>query len=128
MSLVYTRGKQGLLSDYNLLTDTVNAYLIGSGYTPASGHAAVSDLSSGDPRGPEVLSDKSVTDGVFKAAPTAWTAVAAPGAGTAIVLAVGTNLLLYVNDFGDGPGQTSLTYNGSDIIATWPSTGVLAIP
>ena len=128
MSVVYTSGKEKLLSTFNLLSGTVNAYLLSDGYTVNASHTTVSDLSGGDMRGPQALTGKSVSGGSFTASGTVWAGEEAPGEVSAIAIAVGNDLLCYIDDFGDGAGQTTISYNGSDVIASWPSSGVLAIP
>ena len=128
MSAMYTSGKALLLSYANLLTSTVNAYLVSGDYTFDPAHTSLASIAAGNREGPVVLAGKSVTAGRFKVDPFAFEEAATPPASVrAVVLVVGANdLLCYLDDFGAGAGGTTIALNGSDIIVTpSPTNGLL---
>ena len=114
---LYTAGKVELLSTANLLTATINVYLVSADYTFSAAHSNVSSISAGDRVGPVVMTGKSVSGGNFTGAPTTFSAVSPPPAGVkAVVIAIGSTPLAYLDSF------TALSFNGSDILVTWPAS------
>ena len=129
MSALYTKGKELILSTLNLTSATINCYLVGGAYTFSAAHVDLSSIAAGDRKGPTALAGKTITGGKFFAAPTTFASVSAPPASIkAAVLVNGTtDLIAYIDDFGAGAGNTTVSLNGSDIIITWNANGIFFI-
>lgn len=75
---LYPKFKEGLLKgQFNLLTATVKAMLIKSGYVYSDTHQYVSDILDYDNGRSSELINKSVTNGVFNANPVTLNAIGA---------------------------------------------------
>lgn len=120
---MYTAAKTGLLTTTNLLTGTVDAYLVGPGYTYDASHTNISSVAEADRKGPVALASKTVVDGVFRAAGVTFTGVASPPTTVShVVLTLGTAPLVYVALL---PG--ALTLNGSNVTLTWHTDGIIRV-
>lgn len=128
MAGVYSAATDGMLTgDIDVINDEVRAWLVTDAYTPNySTHAAIADVPSGARVMSAVVTGKNVTNGRFTANGTTFAAATGPDVTAVVVEADGT-LLAYVDDFGAGPGGTTLSLNGSDITVNWPGTGIIAV-
>lgn len=128
MAGVYDAATDGMLTgDIDVIGGEVRAWLVTDAYTPNySTHSAISDVPSGARVMSAVVTGKNVTNGRFTASGTTFAAATGPDVSAIVLEAAGT-LLAYVDDFGAGPGGTTLSLNGSDITVNWPGTGIIAV-
>lgn len=128
MAGVYTSALDAMMTgDLDLTGGTASAYLVSSGYTPNLGtHQTLADVPTEARQATAPVAGRAVSGGVFTASPTTFTA-ATGDAVTAVVVAVDDQLVAYVDDFGAGPGGTTMPLNGSDVTVNWSSTGILAL-
>lgn len=126
-SALYPAFKELLLGgDIDLAADTIKAALVRtSAYTYSAAHDFLDDVPTRVADSP-AMSGKTITDGVFDADDTTWTAVASGAAADAIVLYKDTGnpatspLVAYI----DGVSQVP---NGGDIVAQWNASGIFAL-
>ena len=125
---VYTAALDGMMTgDIDLTGGTAQAWLVTSAYTPDySTHQSISDVPSGARVLSAPISGRQVTGGVFTASPTTFEAAEGPDV-SAVVVEVDGDLVAYVDDFGAGPGQTTLSLNGSDVTVNWAASGIIAL-
>lgn len=123
---LYTKAKQGLLNgDFDLDTNTIKAQLVDAAdYTvDLATHDALNDIPAGARVGTAVaLANKTITDGVFDADDTTFTAVTGDQA-EALVLykdtgTEATSLLLAYIDTATG---LPITPGGGNITVVWDS-------
>jgi len=75
---LYPKFKEALLQgQINMLTDTIKAMLVKTGYTYNASHQYVSDVSTYDNGRSSALTNKSVTNGIFDADDIQITAISA---------------------------------------------------
>ena len=128
MAGVYTAALDSMMTgSLDLTGGTATAYLVTGAYTPnLDTHASVSDVPAGARQASATVSGRSVSGGVFAASPTTFTAATGDDV-SAVVVTVDDALVAYVDDFGAGPGGTTLSLNGSDVTVNWPGTGIIAV-
>ena|SRR5690625_4387708 len=103
------------------------AYLVSAAYSPnLETHGAIADVPSAARQATASVAGRSVSGGAFAASPTTFTAATGDDV-RAVVVAVDGDLVAYVDDFGAGPGGTTLSLNGSDVTVNWPGTGIIAL-
>lgn len=137
---LYPLGKKAFLDGgIVVLIDTLKACLLTSAYTYAATHQYYSDVSANVVGTPQVLATKlSLTGGVFKAANTTFTAVAAGSTVGYIGIykdtgVAGTSALVALIDTapinGGANAAISFATNGSDIVVTWDAgaTGIFTL-
>ena len=116
MSGTYDSFRENVLKGDRDLDGTVTAHLLTAAYT-----FDATDDTTGDLTGvaaTATVGSKSFTGGRFSSGPVVFTAVTGPNPVVAVAFSVGGNLVAYENDFGAGPGNTSIPLNGSDIQIT----------
>lgn len=118
MSNVYKSARElGLTTGMSLAASTVTAHLLPASYTPNyDSHTTTADLPTS--LATATLGTKTTTGGKFSSAPIVFTAVTNATPAAKVVLSVGGNLVACIDDFGAGPGNTSLPLNGSNITVT----------
>lgn len=122
---LYGKGKEKLLTAaINLSSDTIKAALVSSAYTAnLATHEFWSDVVANVLNTPQTMGTKSITLGVFDAADSLFSAVAAGSTAKAIVLYKDTGLdstsplLAYIDTITGFP----LATNGGDIEIVWDS-------
>lgn len=115
MSATYTSAKErSLTTGLNLLAGTVTAHLVTDAYVPSASHTTVSQLGANVVK-TATLAGKAIAGGKFTSSPIVFSAVTGASPAVRIVFSVGTDLVGYADDFGAGPGATSMPLNGSDI-------------
>lgn len=129
---IYPKYKEALLSgssDIALSSGTVKAALVDTGtYTYSSAHEFLSSL-SGVVGTAQILGTKTVTNGLFDAADSTYTAVSGSTA-EAIVLYIDTGvagtsrLIAYIDT---GVTGLPVTPNGGDINITWNASGIFQL-
>lgn len=129
---IYPKYKEALLSgssDIALSSGTVKAALVDTGtYTYSSAHEFLSSL-SGVVGTAQTLGTKTVTNGLFDAADSTYTAVSGSTA-EAIVLYIDTGvagtsrLIAYIDT---GVTGLPVTPNGGDINITWNASGIFQL-
>lgn len=115
---------RALTSGLGLTTGTVSATLVAKTATYNPAHTVLSDISAGDREATVALANRSVSGGVFDADPAVFESVSGDPVG-AIVIDRDGDLVAWLEDFGAGDGNTTLTLNGSDITATWGANGIV---
>jgi len=116
-----------MTGDLDLTGGDATAYLVSAAYTPDLGtHSVVADVPSAARQASAPVAGRSVSAGVFTASPTTFTAATGDDV-RAVVVAVGDDLVAYVDDFGAGPGGTTLSLNGSDVTVNWAASGIVAL-
>ncbi len=119
---MYKIGEEGLLGAINLSTDVIKARLVTGSYTPnLTTDTSLTNVGAGVGTD-QTLASISVTAGVFNAANSTWTAVAA---GSTLVAAVIYKFV--TNDAGSTPiayiqFTNSTTTNGGDITIPWTNS------
>lgn len=77
-SVLYDKGREGILDTTITMTGDVRAMLVKTAYTFSAAHQFLSDITSGNDNGrTAALGTKTYTSGVFDAADTSLTATAA---------------------------------------------------
>lgn len=104
------------------LTETVKVMGVTSGYTFSAAHTSINDIAAANRvQATPALTSKTATAGVFDAADTTLTAVAAGSAIRALVVyteagtSASSTLMVYL----DSAAQLPVTPNGGDIIISW---------
>lgn len=110
----------------DLETGPVTAVLVSSGYTFSASHSALADIPSGAREATASVSGVSVSGGVVSADPTTFTAATGDPVKGVAVLCDGA-LVAWHDDFGAGPGNTTLSLNGSDVTVNWGGGAVAKI-
>ena len=116
---MYPKAKQAFLSaDIDMEADTIQAVIVdGADYTYSSSHEFLTDVPSGARVATATLASKTVTNGVFDAADTAFPAVTGDPSEIVIIFKqtgsdATSRLIVYL----DG---VSVTPNGGQINAVW---------
>ena len=120
---LYGKGKEKIgTKQIDLLTDTIKVALVKSAYAVnLSTHEFLSDLGANVLGTNQALSGRSFTLGVFDAADSTWTAVAAGQTASYLVIfkdtgvAATSPLIAYIDTITNFP----VTTNGGDIVVTW---------
>lgn len=104
------------------LTETIKVMAVTSGYTFSAAHTSINDIAVANRvQATPALTSKTATAGVFDAADTTLTAVAAGSAIAALVVyteagtSASSTLMVYLDD----APQLPVTPNGGDIIISW---------
>src|SRR5690625_1880079 len=128
MAGVYTAALDSMMTgNLDLTGGTATAYLVSAAYTPnLETHGVLADVPAGARQASATVSGRSVSGGVFAASPTTFTAATGDDV-SAVVVTVDDALVAYVDDFGAGPGGTTLSLNGSDVTVNWAAAGILAL-
>jgi hypothetical protein len=119
------------VGDIDYLSDTVVAQLVGAPYVYDAAHQYAGDL-TGTFATPEPVPSKSVAGGEFFGGPVVFAAVLAGDTATGLVVYVdsgtpATSRLLAFIDTNADADPLSVTTNGADITATWPSNRIFKI-
>ena len=116
MTGVYLAARQaGLTGGNNLVAGTVTAHLCTAAYTPDYvAHTSTTSLGASVVK-TTTLTGKSLSGESFTSTPAVFTAVTGAQPATQVILSVGTALIACIDDFGAGPGATTMPLNGSDI-------------
>lgn len=127
MASWYTSALESALSGgLDLPTGPVTAVLVSAGYTFSAGHSALADIPAGAREATAAVSGVSVSGGAVSASPTTFPAATGDPVKGVALLCNGA-LVAWFDDFGAGPGNTTLALNGSDITVNWHSNGVVAL-
>jgi len=128
MAGVYTTALDKMMTGgLDLTGGEATAYLVSAAYSPnLETHGAIADVPSAARQATASVAGRSVSGGAVAASPTTFTAATGDDV-RAVVVAVDGDLVAYVDDFGAGPGGTSLSLNGSDVTVNWPGTGIVAL-
>jgi len=130
-SVIYPLAKQSFLSQspsIDMDTDTINAALVDTGtYTYSAAHQYYSSV-SGVVGTPQTLGSKTVTNGVFDAADSTFSAVTGNSVEAIVIYkdtgSAATSPLIAYIDSGTG---LPVTPNGGDIVITWNASGIFAL-
>lgn len=115
-----------LTGGLDLETGPVTAVLVSSGYTFNASHTALADIPTAAREATASVLGVSVSGGEVTASPTTWAAATGdPVKGIALLCS--DDLVAWIDDFGAGPGNTTLALNGSDITANWHSDGIVRL-
>lgn len=115
-----------LTGELDLETGPVQAVLVSAGYTFSAAHSTLADIPAGAREGTAAVTGVTVSGGVMSANPTTWNAATGdPVKGVALLS--NSRLVAWFDDFGAGPGATTLALNGSDVTVNWHSSGVIAL-
>ena len=104
------------------LTETIKVMGVTAGYTFSAAHTSINDIAVANRvQATPALTSKTATAGVFDAADTTLTAVAAGSAIRALVVytEAGTSASSTLMVFLDSAAQLPVTPNGGDIIISW---------
>src|SRR5690625_5210490 len=116
-----------MTGELDLEGGAATAYLVSAAYTPnLDTHSVIADVPSAARQASAQVSGRDVDGGVFTAAPTTFTAATGDDV-SAVVVTVDDQLVAYVDDFGAGPGGTTLSLNGSDVTVNWAASGIVAL-
>ena len=119
---LYPKGAEKILSgSINLISDTIKVALLSDAYTYSSSHEFLSDVSASALNTDQTLGTKSVTNGVFDAADSVYTAVASGANARYLAIykdtgVAGTSPLIYFVDTVTG---LPMATNGGDITVQW---------
>lgn len=139
MNALYTTYKTCLLDPESgansdapdLNTDTITISLHSSAYTFSGAHQAFADLTGQIDSQRETVGSPTVTGGVFDAADTTFTAVAAGSTLDSYVISESTGnaandqLIAYFDT--DASGAISLATNGGDVVISHNASGIFAL-
>ena len=123
MAMFYRSALTKALSGDLDAVGTCSAYLVTSGYTPDHAHSALSDVPSGT-RVANTTFTATVDEGQVQASTITFTAATGDPCVGLVILSPGGDLIAYLNDFGSGAGNTTITPNGSNIAFTVSSSWV----
>lgn len=111
----------------DLTGGTATAYLVSAGYSPdLTTHGVTADVPTAARQASATVAGRAVSGGVFSASPTTFTAATGDPV-KAVVVEVDGDLVAYVDDFGAGPGGTTLSLNGSDVTINWAPAGIVKL-
>ena len=119
---LYPKGAEKILSgSINLISDTIKVALLSDAYTYSASHEFLSDVSASALNTNQTLGTKSVTNGVFDAADSVYTAVAAGANARYLAIykdtgVAGTSPLIH---FVDAVTGLPMATNGGDITIQW---------
>lgn len=132
-SALYNKAKESFLSQnpsIDLDTDTIKVALINvaTDYTFSASHQYLSSVTRYSGTTDQTLASKTVSNGVFDAADSAFTAVAISGGKTVAALviykdtgsAATSPLIAYIDGF------SAVTPNGTDINIAWNASGIFS--
>ena len=120
---LYPKGKERLLGgQIDLDTDPIKAALVSTSASYSASHEFWSSLSSNVVGTPQTLSSVTLTDGVFNASNTVFTAVTGSPVGSVVLFkdtgnASTSPLLAWVDT--TSAGAISVTPNGGNISVNW---------
>lgn len=133
-SALYNKAKESFLSQnpsIDMDTDTIKVALINvaTDYTFSASHQYMSSVTTYSGTTDQTLASKTVTNGVFDAADSTFTAVAISGSKTVAALviykdtgvAATSPLIAYIDGF------TAVTPNGGNIAIAWNASGIFAL-
>lgn len=133
-SALYNKAKESFLSQnpsIDMDTDTIKVALINvaTDYTFSASHQYMSSVTAYSGTTDQTLASKTVTNGVFDAADSTFTAVAISGSKTVAALviykdtgvAATSPLIAYIDGF------TAVTPNGGNIAIAWNASGIFAL-
>ena len=129
---LYPRWKQALLeftANNDLAGQTVKAALVTAGYTYQSTDQFYSSVTASTVGTPQVLGNKTFTDGTFDADNVTYLAVTGPQV-VAIVIYIDTGnpatspLVAYIDS---NVTNLPVTPNGGEISITWNASGIFAL-
>lgn len=127
MASWYTPALTAALSgDLDLPSGPVTAVLVSGAYTFSANHSALADIPSGAREATASVTGVSVSGGVMQANPTTFPAAAGDPVKGVALLCDGA-LVAWFDDFGAGPGSTTLALNGSDVTVNWSGAGLVEL-
>lgn len=115
-----------LTGDLDLEGGAVTAVLVSESYVFSASHTALSDIPAGAREGTASVTGVNVAGGKVTANPTTWTAATGDPVKGIALLCDGA-LVAWIDDFGAGPGNTTLALNGSDVTANWHTDGIIRL-
>ena len=119
---LYPKGAEKILGgSINLTSDTIKVALLSDAYTYSSSREFLSDVSASELNTAQTLGTKSVTNGVFDAADSVYTAVTAGANARYLAIykdtgVAGTSSLIFFLDTVTG---LPMATNGGDITVQW---------
>lgn len=130
---LYPKAKESFISQnpaLDLDTDTIKVALVDTGtYTYSASHQYYSSVSSAVVGTPVTLGSKTVTNGVFDAADSTFTAVTGNSVEAIVIYkdtgTAGTSPLIAY--FDTGVTGLPVTPNGGDISVTWNASGIFTL-
>lgn len=127
----YPTGRQAFFDkQISWNVDTIKALLLTAGYTQSDAHDFLNDIPGGAVRvSTATLTGRTTTGGVCDADPTTFPVVPAGSPFTQLILYMdtgteATSRLIYYFDTKSDTTPINVTPNGSDIVVTWPTTGI----